>query len=84
MEVILSKTAEKKLQKTPAYIRSKLMYWISQVDDYGIEEVRARYQGFTTSLKRKKKRSKIDQTVQILGSYLRDYRQHYCHRGSSS
>jgi proteic killer suppression protein len=40
MEVILSKNAEKQLQKTPAHIRSKLMYWTSQVDDYGIEEVR--------------------------------------------
>ncbi len=40
MEVILSKNAEKQLQKTPANIRNKLMYWINQVDDYGIEEVR--------------------------------------------
>jgi proteic killer suppression protein len=40
MEVLLSKNAKKQLHKAPSHIKRKLMYWISQVDDYGIEEVR--------------------------------------------
>jgi proteic killer suppression protein len=40
MEVILTRNAEKQLKKAPANIVQKFLYWVSQVEDYGLLEVR--------------------------------------------
>jgi proteic killer suppression protein len=36
----LTRNAEKQLKKAPANIVQKLLYWVSQVEDYGLLEVR--------------------------------------------
>lgn len=45
VEIVLSKLAQKQLKKVPEHVKNKLKYWITQVDDYGIEAVR-RIPGF--------------------------------------
>lgn len=40
MDVEFSNNAKKQLRKVPGHVQSKLMYWVTQVQDYGIEEVR--------------------------------------------
>ena len=38
--VVVSRTAEKQLQKAPRYIAAKLVQWIDLVEDEGLEEAR--------------------------------------------
>ena len=40
VEIILSKLVQKQVKKAPEHVKNKLKYWITQLDDYGIDVVR--------------------------------------------
>ncbi|SMF47662.1 hypothetical protein [Pseudobacteriovorax antillogorgiicola] len=71
MEVEFSNNAKKQLRKVPNYVQSKLMYWVSQVQDYGIEEVR-KIPGFHDEpLKGKRKGQRSIRLLSLGGLYTK-------------